>query len=147
MFRVKLNFYIALLKKKKMKNYIKVILSLGVVGLMSFTVLQEDIWKAPEEAKSIKNPTADMAKSLLSGKKLYRSRCAVCHGVKGLGDGPGAKALVPAPKRLNTDFMIKETDGEMFWKISNGRNDMIKWEPILTEQQRWDLVNYVRTLQ
>lgn len=118
-----------------------------VVSLMSFTVLQEDIWKAPKEAKNIKNPTTDIEQSLVRGKKIYRSRCAVCHGIKGHGDGPGAKALVPAPKSLTSGYLIKETDGEIFWKISKGRNDMIKWEPILTKQQRWDLVNYVRTLQ
>jgi mono/diheme cytochrome c family protein len=132
-----------------MKNlYIKniVILSLSFV-LLGFIGLQKDIWKAPEAAKKIVNPTTDKVTSALKGKKLYRSRCAVCHGVKGLGDGPGGKALVPKPESLKTNLIQNQTDGELFWKITNGRNDMIKWGPILTETQRWDLVNYVRTLK
>jgi len=88
-----------------------------------------------------------MEASVQSGKKLYRSRCAVCHGKTGLGDGPGGKALVPQPKSLKAPIVQNQTDGEIFWKISKGRNDMIKWEPILTEQQRWDLVNFIRTMK
>jgi len=125
------------------------LLTLGLVSifLFGFIGLQQDIWKAPEAAKKIKNPTKDKVQSSLRGKKLFRSRCAVCHGRTGLGDGPGGKALVPQPESLLTPLVQNQTDGEIFWKISNGRNDMIKWEPILSEQQRWDLVNFIRTLK
>jgi len=122
-------------------------LSLISVFLFGFIGFQQDIWKAPEAAKKIKNPTTDKDQSVLRGKKLFRSRCAVCHGRTGLGDGPGGKALVPQPESLLTPLVQNQTDGEIFWKISNGRNDMIKWEPILSEQQRWDLVNFIRTLK
>jgi len=117
------------------------------LGLVSFIGMQEDIWKAPKEAKQIKNPVASSTTSIANGKKLFRSRCAVCHGTKGSGDGPGAKALVPKPESLTTALVQNQTDGELFWKVTNGRNDMIKWGPILTEKQRWDLVNYMRTLK
>lgn len=128
----------------KVKNILVIIIAMFLFGFIGF---QEDIWKAPEAAKRIKNPVADKKISAIKGKKLYRSRCAVCHGRTGLGDGPGGKALVPKPESLLTNLVQAQTDGELFWKITNGRNDMIKWGPILTEQQRWDLVNYVRTLK
>jgi mono/diheme cytochrome c family protein len=131
-------------KKMKARNILFIMLSFFLFG---FIGLQKDIWKAPEEAKKLKNPTVNMESSILSGKKLYRSRCAVCHGKTGLGDGPGGKALVPQPESLKIPLIQNQTDGEIFWKISNGRNDMIKWEPILTEQQRWDLVNFIRTMK
>jgi len=131
-------------KKMKARNILFIILSFSLFG---FIGLQKDIWKAPEESKKLKNPTVNMDTSVLIGKKLYRSRCAVCHGRTGLGDGPGGKALVPQPESLKTPLVQNQTDGEIFWKISNGRNDMIKWEPILTEQQRWDLVNFIRTMK
>lgn len=130
-----------------MKNF-KLILGIIIsLGLVSFIGMQEDVWKAPAKAKQIKNPVTSSAKSIASGKKLFRSRCAVCHGTKGLGDGPGGKALVPKPESLATGLVQNQTDGELFWKVTNGRNDMIKWGPILNENQRWDLVNYMRTLK
>lgn len=128
----------------KNQHILIIIISLFLLG---FIGEQKDIWKAPEEAKKILNPTTNFEKSIINGKKLYKSRCAVCHGRTGLGDGPGGKALVPKPESLLTSLVQDQTDGEIFWKISNGRNDMIKWEPILTEQERWDLVNYMRVMK
>ena len=132
-----------------MKNTtLKYTLILGTaLFFFGFIGLQEDIWKAPKEAKKIKNPIVNKDVSALNGKKLYRSRCAVCHGRTGLGDGPGGKALVPKPESLSTSLVQNQTDGEIFWKITNGRNDMIKWGPILSEEERWDLVNYLRTMK
>ncbi|HFS67442.1 MAG TPA: cytochrome c [Flavobacteriia bacterium] len=115
--------------------------------LFGFIGFQDDIWKAPEAAKKLKNPTNKDANSIMQGKCIFRSRCAVCHGLNGHGDGPGAKALTPKPKDLTLPLIQNQTDGELFWKISKGRNDMIQWEPILSETQRWNLVNYIRTLK
>ena len=123
------------------------LISLISVFLLSFIGMQEDIWKAPEAAKKLKNPMAKDASSITRGKKIFRTRCAVCHDLNGHGKGPGAKALTPKPKDLTSDLVQNQTDGEIFWKISKGRNDMIKWEPILSENQRWDLVNYIRSLK
>lgn len=130
-----------------MKNFKLIIGVFLLFGLFSFIEIQDDIWKAPAEAKKIKNPIASSSESIAKGKKLFRSRCAVCHGTKGLGDGPGGKALDPKPESLTTNLVQNQTDGEIFWKVTNGRNDMIKWGPILSEKQRWDLVNYMRTLK
>ncbi len=130
-----------------MKNLKNTLLLIVPIFLFGFIGMQEDIWKAPEAAKKIVNPTVDKTTSALNGKKLYRSRCAVCHGRTGMGDGPGGKALVPKPEPLNTLLVQNQTDGELFWKVTNGRNDMIKWGPILSEQERWDLVNYMRTIK
>jgi mono/diheme cytochrome c family protein len=131
-------------KKQKMKKSLLIIISSFLFG---FVVIQEDIWKAPEAAKKIKNPIPKSSESIDRGKRIFRSRCAVCHDLKGHGNGPGAKALMPKPKDLTLPIIQNQTDGEIFWKISKGRNDMIKWEPILTENQRWDLVNYIRSLR
>ena len=132
------------MNKEKFISTFIISLSLLFFGFIRF---QDDIWKAPKEAKNIKNPVEKSNKSIANGKKLFRSRCAICHGTKGYGDGPGGKALVPKPKSLTTDLVQNQTDGELFWKVTNGRNDMIKWGPILTKKQRWDLVNYMRTLK
>jgi len=126
----------------------KLLLTLILSGfLVGFIGMQDDIWKAPEAAKKLKNPIPKDTNSFERGKRIFRTRCAVCHDLNGHGKGPGAKALTPKPKDLTLALIQNQTDGEIFWKISKGRNDMIKWEPILTEKQRWDLVNYIRTLK
>jgi len=118
------------------------------IALLSFAG-QEDRWKAPDGAKKIKNPVkaSTKAASAKRGAKLFKTRCMVCHGSQGEGDGIGGKALSPKPQNLTLAKVQSQSDGEIFWKITNGRNDMIKWGPILSEDQRWDVVNYVRTLK
>lgn len=130
------------------KQLLYIILSLALLSFIGIST-QEDRWKAPEKAKELKNPVkaSERAESAKRGAKIFKTRCMVCHGTKGNGDGIGGKALTPKPQNLTSKMVQSQTDGELFWKITNGRNDMIKWGPILTEGQRWDLVNYVRTLK
>ena len=104
-------------------------------------------WKAPADAKNVKNPLPKDAKTTTEGKKLAETNCVSCHGPGGKGDGPAAAAL-PPPKPANwTSAKIKsEADGELFWKISNGRGAMPPWKH-LPEKDRWALVTYIRSLQ
>ena len=98
-------------------------------------------------AKNIKNPQPPTPASIANGKKLAEANCVSCHGPGGKGDGPAAAALPPPKPADWTSPKIKaETDGELFWKISNGRGAMPPWKH-LPEKDRWDLVNYIRSLQ
>lgn len=117
--------------------------------LLSFTTLQQELWIAPESAKALKNPVSGkkLKSSAKKGAAIFNKFCIVCHGTKGLGDGPGGKALNPKPANLASVTVQAQTDGEIFWKISNGRGAMIKWDPIIKESDRWDLVNYIRTFK
>jgi mono/diheme cytochrome c family protein len=99
-------------------------------------------WKAPADAKNTKNPV----KGVGAAKKSVETNCASCHGPSGKGDGPAAAALQPKPADWTSAKLAKETDGELFWKISNGRGPMPPWKH-LPDQERWELVNYIRTLQ
>ena len=77
--------------------------------------------------------------------------CLPCHGPAGKGDGPVAGTLerngVPVrPGNLSDPKMRDQTDGALFWKISEGRSPMPTFQEALPEAQRWDIVNYVRTL-
>lgn len=130
----------------------KIIFALPIsVLLFSFSYLSfpTEPWVAPSEAKKISNPTVEarIASSAKKGKVLFKERCVVCHGDAGKGDGPGGKSLDPKPADFTSEKVQKQVDGEIFWKITNGRGAMIKWEPILSERERWDLVNYIRTLK
>jgi len=103
-------------------------------------------WKIPEESKKIKNPVNADGKSISRGKELYKMNCAICHGEKGKGDGPKAVELVEKPANFSDkNMMHMMTDGEIFYKISKGKKPMPAWEDKLSENERWDLVNYIRT--
>ena len=99
-------------------------------------------WKAPADAKNTKNPV----KGVGGAKKSVETNCVSCHGASGKGDGPAAAALQPKPADWTSAKIAKETDGELFWKISNGRGPMPPWKH-LPDQERWEIVNYIRTLQ
>ena len=107
-------------------------------------------WKAPADAKGTKNPLADKKNDkavLAEAKKLADTNCATCHGATGKGDGAAAAALPPPkPADWTSAKVASETDGEIFWKISNGRGAMPPWKH-LPEKDRWALVNYIRSLQ
>jgi len=131
----------------------KKILVLIPIALIFFAFInvsqEEGDWVAPASAKKIKNPVAESKRkaSAKAGNKIFKTRCFVCHGNTGKGDGPGGKALNPKPANLTSERVQKQTDGEIFWKISNGRGAMIKWEGILTEKERWNMVNFIRSIK
>jgi len=116
---------------------------------MGFTLINnafnQDKWVAPVAAKEIKNPFTGDA-SIAKGKSIYVTRCVVCHGTTGAGDGPAGKALTPPAANHTADYVQNQTDGEIFWKISEGRGAMVGWKLILSEEDRWAVVNYIRTL-
>ena len=105
-------------------------------------------WKAPADAKATKNPTKkDDPKIIAEGKKLAETNCSSCHGNGGKGDGPAAAALPPPkPADWTSAKIAAESDGELFWKISNGRGAMPPWKH-LPDNQRWALIDYIRSLQ
>jgi mono/diheme cytochrome c family protein len=72
--------------------------------------------------------------------------CAQCHGEQGKGDGPDAPMYDVVPTNFTDAHMMAEmTDGEIFWKVSEGRRPMPSFKKRLTEEQRWQVVNYLRT--
>ncbi len=107
---------------------------------------KEEEWIAPERAAKKKNPVQPDAKSLSQGRKLYIRECLSCHGSVGKGDGPKAKELERSPGDLSDAAkMNKQTDGALFWKITEGKKPMLSTATALTEEERWKVVNYIRT--
>lgn len=102
-------------------------------------------WKAPGTAANRPNPVPANANTIALGQKLYTSNCLTCHGSSGKGDGSGGAALEKKPADLGARIKSGETDGELFWKIAEGRSPMISWKGSLSETQRWELVNYIKT--
>ena len=103
-------------------------------------------WEAPARATRIGNPVAADQKSIAAGKATFQGQCVACHGSKGKGNGPAAIALERRPSDLSMPMMWEHSDGALFWKITEGRRPMPSFEKLLTDDERWQIVNYVRTL-
>jgi len=104
-------------------------------------------WVAPDDAKKVKNPVPPTPETLAEAEQLFTDNCVLCHGEKGVGDGPGAKTIKIKPANFtDAKLMAAETDGSLFWKMSNGRGPMPSWKDTLSEKERWELVGYIRKL-
>lgn len=128
------------------------VISIFGIGLIltSSTLVQDDnskLWIAPLEADKIINPVKGNPKAAAVGKKLYFKYCNVCHGDKGKGDGPAGLALTPRPTDHSSDITQNQSDGALYWKLTNGRPPMAPYKDALTDIQRWQLVNFIRTLK
>lgn len=102
-------------------------------------------WMAPENAAKRNNPVAITTDSINNGRVLFMDRCASCHGSDAVGvpkEKTGLKKDTPnLPKRLKA-----HSDGDFHWKIMNGKGDMPSFEDELSEEETWDIINYIKTL-
>jgi mono/diheme cytochrome c family protein len=137
-------------KSMKLRNSavscLRALIGLAVFSISGQLLAQSSDWKAPPSAANRPNPLAGNANATAAGQKLYVANCVTCHGPAGKGDGPGAAALEKKPADLTARIRAGATDGELFWKISEGRSPMISWKGSLSETQRWELVNYIKSL-
>jgi mono/diheme cytochrome c family protein len=94
------------------------------------------------------NPVTADQTSLERGAELYSINCVLCHGTQGKGDGPVASKLQNKPFDLTSFPIHSFTDGGIFFVISTGvPGKMPALNENLTVRERWDVVNYVRTLK
>jgi len=118
--------------------------------LMTLLALQvtraQTQWEAPASADNLNNPLKNDATAAESGKRTFRMLCVICHGAKGKGDGMGGAGLTPKPTDLTSTEVQSQTDGALFWKLTNGKPPMASYETALPENKRWELINYIRTL-
>ncbi len=114
---------------------------------MGSNSLAQEKWVAPVSADKIVNPLKGDANAAASGKKTYKMLCAVCHGAKGKGDGIGGAGLTTKPTNLTSEAVQAQTDGAIFWKIEEGRSPMASYKTTLPDKQRWEIINYIRTLK
>jgi mono/diheme cytochrome c family protein len=121
----------------------------GVAATLAAGAQQLTEWKAPEAVRAVKNPLALTDALLARGLQLFQKNCLVCHGETGKGDGPAAEFIKGTKPADITDVKKQEkwTDGELFWKITNGRKPMPPFGRRLSEKERWALVHYARSLK
>jgi mono/diheme cytochrome c family protein len=114
------------------------------IGLAAF---HRTPWAVPAAEKDRKNPLTPSEANLAAAKQIYGDQCANCHGDGGKGDGSDAMMYDPAPADLTDAAKVnKRSDGEIYYQITKGRKPMPSFKKKLTEEQRWQLVLYVRSL-
>lgn len=107
----------------------------------------EAVWTVPESAAAIANPIPEAAEHLREGQAIYRLYCETCHGATGGGDGAAGQAMGSQPANLQSEPIQSQTDGALFFKLTEGRGVMPSFREVLTETQRWQLVHHIRKLK
>ncbi|MCK4767454.1 MAG: c-type cytochrome [Desulfobacula sp.] len=102
-------------------------------------------WKAPTDASKIKNPIELNQEALQKGQELYSNLCSYCHGKNAEGGAALNLDIQPIPpdlkKRLNS-----HSDGDFFWKIKNGKGEMLAFEEELEDKQVWQTILFIHSL-
>ena len=113
---------------------------------LNIVLAQSSSFTAPKSADAIKNPLSGNTECLKYAKVMYTSYCGPCHGEKGRGDGVAAAGMSVKPADHSSALVQSQTDGALFWEMSEGHNPMPAYKNVLTESQRWGLINFIRTL-
>lgn len=100
----------------------------------------------PTEYAGLTNPLG--AEAADAGAEVFRINCETCHGPQGHGDGPAGQSLQPPPGNL-AEVQTRAGDDYLFWRIHDGKpgTSMVAWRGILTDEQIWQAVAFVRTLK
>jgi len=131
-----------------MKKYLLFALILGTLLLAACGGSNEPATPetVPAEYAGKTNPLS--ADAATGGAKLFQVNCEPCHGAQGHGDGPSGELLDPKPKNLPV-LAATVGDDYLFWRISTGKpgTSMAPWTGVLTEEQIWQVVAFIRTLK
>ena len=132
--------------RKKLAGILFVLLLIAA-GSAVYAFFHPGAWIVPEQAKRVVNPIKPSQANLPAAQKLYLDKCAECHGESGKGDGSQGKSYEPLPTNFtDAAHMSTVSDGEIFYKISEGHRPMPGFKKRFTEEQRWQLVLFLRSL-
>ncbi|MCX6186674.1 MAG: c-type cytochrome [Bacteroidetes bacterium] len=104
-------------------------------------------WPVAAADASKKNPMKSDAGSIGEGKELYNQHCKSCHGAKGKGDGTKAEKIDISCGDFTSAEMDKVSDGEWFYKMTEGRKPMPSYKEKMSDNERWKVINYMRSLK
>ncbi|MCZ4693301.1 cytochrome c [Ancylomarina euxinus] len=139
-----------------MKTLKKIVMGLTLVFagalFMAFALPQDKKmggpWEIPAKYKDMKNSMKDDAGSLKIGKMLYTKHCKSCHGGKGEADGPKAGSMKTAIRSFKSAEFQAQSDGVLYYQSFVGRDEMPNYEKkVLDDEDRWSIINYLRTLK
>lgn len=105
----------------------------------------DSIWIAPDSADLLINPIELNEINLKIGSSIYKRNCRSCHGRKGDGQGIEAADLSTPATDFTNPRLLDQTDGSLFWKISEGKDDMDGFKKILEEDEIWAVVHFIKS--
>ena len=122
----------------------------GTIGrgeLFPYTLPNDSLGYAM--SAQVKNPLPPLVtKDSLEAARLFNINCAICHGAGAQGNGPlSTSGKIGAIANLTLPLYVTMADGTMFHSLQYGKNNMGSYAPQLSRQQRWQIIQYVRTLQ
>jgi len=110
-----------------------------IILFLSMHVIAQE-WIVPEDQKNIVNPQEYNLVNVKKGKELYIKNCKSCHGDPGKNN---VLPLVPPPVDITSEKMQKNTESELYYKITNGRVAMPQFKATISDDDRWRIVNYI----
>ena len=135
-------------------NKILVLVAIALTVFGGFALAQDPAqdddssWEVPPEATAVENPVENTSDAVAAGEALYGKHCKMCHGDIGKGDGAATQFIKPAPHDITTaEVRDANTDGDIFYKITTGKRPMPAMQRKLSEEERWQVVLFVRKLQ
>lgn len=130
----------------KARRALFALLLVVMLAAVVWAIQENRPWTVPEQAKQVKNPLAASDGLVESVRPLYLDKCGSCHGNSGKGDGHDASLYDPAPTNFTDGARMGAiTDGELFYKVSEGHKPMPSFKKRLSEDQRWRLVLLLRS--
>lgn len=119
------------------------IVTFTIVSLFFLQSFAENNWNVPAD-KKVKNSYIKFdAGSAGQGEAIYTKNCLSCHGNPGKGNS--LKSLNPIPPDLSSTKTQSLTDGELFYILSTGRMVMPSFQNVLSEEERWKVISYIRS--
>ncbi len=107
---------------------------------------EKEAWVAPVQADELENPLEGDKEALRKGRVIYTNECVICHGANGDGISNVAKNLEQKPKNFTEEDFQSQTDGAIFYKLSEGRGRMQPFKTMLSEEEIWSVIEYVKFL-
>lgn len=134
----------------------KTLFSLTALTILLLSACGANASSGPREIGTLESVPANYAgktnplsaEASTDGSKVFKTNCETCHGPLGHGDGPIGEALDPKPQNL-AELQAVTTDDYLYWRISEGKpgTSMPPWKNILSEEQVWQVIAYIRTLK
>jgi mono/diheme cytochrome c family protein len=117
----------------------KISFLITIILFLSVNVFAQE-WVVPADQKDLENPQSYNLSNVKKGKELFTKNCKSCHGDPGKNN---VLPLVPPPVDITSERMQKNTEGEIFYKITNGRGAMPQFKATISDDDRWRIVNYI----
>ena len=127
---------------KFLKSSIVLILLFMMAGPQIHAQVLAADWKVPDQVKGRISPFKFTKETVTMGEGLFQRNCKACHGDPGHHN---FAAIVPTPGDPASEEFQKQTDGDMFFRITTGKTPMPSFKAALSGEERWDVISYLRS--